>query len=122
MWKTRRYACWLTQESSYFLIKDSQEDSVLHRVMESKRPSADQICDLTAFLTNPDELNNFDLMKAFFVMNKSALYIFFLSSSGSPSASGKFMFETSLFNYELVQVHFLAKSLDGQLKKEILKR
>lgn len=75
--------------------------------MSGKRPPDGQACDLAPAMKDPGEFNKLDFKKAFFIMNKTVLYIFFLFSSGSLSSTEKLMFETSsLFDYELMQASF----------------
>lgn len=121
LWKSKRFACWITHESMYTLIKQSDPRSELHRIMDGKRPPDNQLCELDSLLWNFDKLNKFDFTKAFFVMKKSALYIMLAYLERSLTAQNKLIFEKTLFGYHMLQVHYMAKSLDDQLKKMILK-
>lgn len=77
---------------------------------------------MDSILNDFEKTYEFDLTKAFFIMNRSVLYLLLVAASRSRFTRGKLIFENILFDFELLQVHYIAKTLDDRLKKQLLKR
>ena len=70
---TKRYACWLKTDSNYILIKNSNTNSYLHRILDEKRKDRTSFCLTEGFSQTGASI---ELDKVFYLMNKSTLYIF----------------------------------------------
>lgn len=103
------------------MVKESDPNSQLGLVMEHKRPPDHKLCEMDLVLADLEKLNKFDFSKVFFLMNKSSLYIMLTFSSRSLACNDKLIFENILFDRELLQVQYISKALDGQMKKLLLK-
>ena len=104
------------------MVRESDRNSELHKIMDRKRPSDHQLCELDTVLSNPEKLNSFDFTKAFFVMNKSVLYITLTFSTKLRSSKDGLIFENALFDQELLKVQYITKSLNDQVKQQLMKR
>lgn len=119
LFASRRHSCWLENESNYKLIKNSRKGTDLYRIFNlNVRPDA--ICFLEPILKDFDEIKNFDMNSAFFIMNETGLYVLFVFVSGL--IRQKVIFKSSFINYELLQVHYMSSALERQLRKQLLSK
>ena len=77
---------------------------------------------MDAIFANPKLIKQIapELTKIFLASTKSLAY--FILSLFSQSVSRKIIFTTSFLDYELVQIHYIAKSLERRLKGRLLKK
>ena len=111
----------MAHESIYNMVLESDPNNQLRKVMEQKRPPDHQLCQMDFILADLDRLNNFDFSKVFFLMNKSSLFLMLTVSSRSLSCADKLIFDSVLFDQELLQVQYISKAMPSETKQLVLK-
>lgn len=118
MLETRRFGCWFVDDPNYNFLKSSHKSGDLAQIFNKRRPDG-SVCLLDRILHNYGLIQSpqFNMMNSFYLMNKLAVY--FVLSIFSRILK-KIIFENSFFDYELLQVHLIRKSLQEDLKAKLL--
>lgn len=95
-------------------------NSTLHRIFDLKRKDDNQVCYIDEIFADFSFLQKIELFKSFFVMNKSSLMMLFMYVSIKERQ--QIIFQTSFFNFELLQYHYMSRSLEGALKSRLIKK
>lgn len=120
LWQTNRFACWFSFDLNTDFAKNSDKKSDVYKIFNLKK-SSNQLCYIDSLYTDTNFLTKFDLLKVFFLMNKSSLYnlIFFISTI----QKNQIIFETSsILNYEVLQINYISAFLQNDLKTSVLNR
>ena len=112
---TARYGCWFTDDTIFKFIANSDRSGWLYKLMETKRRGK-ELCFLDQVFFNSAFIQQLlpELTKFFIASTKSLSY--FILTLLSQSVSRKILFTTSFLDYELIQIHYVAKGLERHLK------
>lgn len=113
---TSRYGCWFTEDTIYKFVANSEKDSWLYQLLKKRKKPDKEVCMMDQIFINPNLIQQSapELTKIFWACTKSLA--FFLMSLFSKAVSRKIIFTASFLDYELVQIHYIAKALDSWLK------
>lgn len=115
---TSRYGCWFTDDTIFKFIKNSDPNGWLYKLMKTKRPGK-ELCIFDSVFHNPNFVKQLGpkLTKFFITSTKSLGY--FVLTLISQTIRRKILFTTSFLDYELLQVHYIAKALERLLKNRM---
>lgn len=117
---TSRYGCWFSDDSIYKFVANSDKNAWLYQLLEKRRDS--ELCIMDQIFVNPKFIYHFvpELTKIFFACTKSLAFL--IMSLFSTTVSRKIIFTNSFLDYELVQIHYIAKALERWLKSKMQKK
>lgn len=117
MWASKRFSCCFSSDSNYQFIKNSNKNSYLYRIIDQKNRPDGQPCYLDGYFMGLRQLAQLDVARVFLLATRMNIYLslnFF-----SDQAKNKIVFESSLADYEIIYVNYIAAGLEKGLKSSM---